>query len=593
MSLSTSIRSTRRLVDLAGTGRRQFMAACCLGLLAAGSGVGLLACAAWLISAATLQPHLVALGVAIVGVRAFAIGKATLRYFERLVSHDAAFRMLARVRTRLIAALEPLSPGILPVFRRGDLLGRMAADVDALQDLPLRVLQPAAVAVGVGALSVGIVAALLPASAAALLAALLIAAVTVPAATSWANRRAETMQAEARADLTASVVTLMRSRPELVAYGAAPQRLDEFDAHDATLTRIARRAAIATGFGAGIWALCAGAAVWAALALGTPAVRDGTLAGVALAVIVLIPLAAFEAVQVLPAATLAHTRAHRSGARVLELLATPAPVTEPAAPRPLPAHPWPVKLRDAGARWPSADSGVAGAVAGIDLDLMPGRSVAVVGLSGAGKSTLAAMLLRFIELDCGSYLLGGVDATQLSGDDVRRVVGLCAQDAHLFDSTLRENLRLARPGCDALAMRDALARARLTDWIERLPEGLDTHLGDGGIRASEGERRRIALARALLADFPIIVFDEPTANLDPPTADALSRDLLTATADRATVLITHRLAALDIVDEVVVLDNGVLVERGTHDELLRADGHYLRLWQYEYQPDSTDGSDDD
>jgi thiol reductant ABC exporter CydC subunit len=596
MSSSISIRLTRRLVDLAGTGRRQFIAACCLGLLAAGSGVGLIACAAWLISAAALQPHLVTLGAAIVGVRAFAIGKATLRYLERLVSHDAAFRMLARVRTRFIAALEPLSPGILPVFRRGDLLGRMAADVDALQDLPLRVLQPAAVAIGVGALSVGVVSVLLPASAAALLATLMIAAVTVPAATSWANRRAEAMQAEARADLMASVVTLMRSRHELIAYGAAPQHLDQFDAHDATLTRIARRAAIATGFGAGIWALCAGGAIWAALALGTPAVRDGTLAGVALAVIVLIPLAAFEAVQVLPAATLAHTRARRSGSRVLELLATPAPVAEPAEPCPLPGHPWPLTLRDAGARWPSADSDAdspaAGAVTGIDLDLMPGRSVAVVGLSGAGKSTLAAMLLRFIELDCGSYRLGGVDVTRLSGDDVRRVVGLCAQDAYLFDSTLRENLRLARPGCDDPALRDALDRAQLTDWVKRLPEGLDTHLGEGGVRASEGERRRIALARALLAEFPIIVFDEPTANLDPATADALSRDLFTATADRATVLITHRLAALDIVDEIVVLDNGVVVERGTHNELLRADAHYFKLWQYDYQPDRTDGSHD-
>jgi thiol reductant ABC exporter CydC subunit len=579
MSALNSIRSTRRLVELAGTGRRQFIVACCLGLLAAGSGVGLIACAAWLISAAALQPHLVTLGVAIVGVRAFAIGKATLRYLERLVSHDAAFRMLARVRTRFIAALEPLSPGILPVFRRGDLLGRMAADVDALQDLPLRVLQPAVVAAGVAALSVGIVAALLPASAAALLTCLLVAAIAVPAATSWANRRAEAMQAEARADLTASVVTLLRSRPELVAYGAAPQHLDEVDAHDATLTRIARRAAIATGFGAGIWALCAGGAVWAGLALGTPAVRNGDLAGVALAVTVLVPLAAFEAVQVLPAATLAHTRAHRSGSRVLELLATPPPVTEPAEPRPLPAHPWPVTLRDACARWPSAESGETGAVTGINLDLMPGRSVAVVGLSGAGKSTLAAMLLRFIELDCGSYQLGGIDATRLSSDDVRRAVGLCAQDAHLFDSTLRENLRLARPGCDDLALRDALHRARLTDWVERLPQGLDTHLGEGGIRPSEGERRRIALARALLADFPIIVFDEPTANLDPPTADALTLDLLTATAGRATVLITHRLARLDIVDEIVVLDNGFVVERGTHDELLSDEGHYSRLWQ--------------
>lgn len=580
MNGTTSIRLTGRLFELADTGRCQFVLACLLGLLAAGSGVGLIACAAWLISAAALQPHLVTLGVAIVGVRAFAIGKATLRYLERLASHDAAFRMLARVRTRFIAALEPLSPGVLPVFRRGDLLGRMAADVDALQDLPLRVLQPTAVAAGAAALSVAVVAALLPSSAAALLLLLLVAAVAVPAVTSWANRRAEAMQADARADMTASVVCLLRSRRELVAYGAAPQHLDRFDAHDAALTRIARRAALATGTGAGIWALCAGGAAWAALVLGAPAVRHGDLAGVALAVTVLVPLVAFEAAQVLPAATLARSRAHRSGARVLELLGTPAPVPEPAEPLPLPVHaPWPVTLRSAGAHWPTAQSEAA-AVHAIDLDLAPGRSVAVVGLSGAGKSTLAAMLLRFIALDRGSYLLGGIDATRLSGDDVRRVVGLCAQDAHLFDSTLRENLRLARPACDDHAIHTALDRARLTDWVEQLPDGLDTPLGEGGIRASEGERRRIALARTLLADFPVIVFDEPTANLDPTTADRLTRDLLAATADRATVLITHRLASLDLVDEILVLDEGRVIERGTNDELLRAGGHYCTLWHY-------------
>lgn len=578
---TTSVRLTGRLFELADTGRRQFVLACLLGLLAAGSGVGLIACAAWLISAAALQPHLVTLGVAIVGVRAFAIGKAALRYLERLASHDAAFRMLARIRTRFIAALEPLSPGVLPVFRRGDLLGRMAADVDALQDLPLRVLQPSAVAVGVAALSVAVVAALLPVSAAALLLCLLIAAVAVPAVTAWANRRAEAMQADARADMTAGVVSLLRSRRELVAYGAAPQHLDLFDAHDATLTRIARRAAIATGAGAGIWALCAGGAVWAALALGTPGVRHADLAGVALAVTVLVPLAAFEAAAVLPAATLARSRALSSGARVLELLGTPAPVPEPAEPVALPVHtPWPVTLRNAGAHWPGSPSEAA-AVHAIDLDLTPGRSIAVVGLSGAGKSTLAAMLLRFIELDRGSYVLGGIDATRLSGDDVRRVVGLCAQDAHLFDSTLRENLRLARPACDDHAIRAALDRARLTDWVEHLPDGLDTPLGDGGIRVSEGERRRIALARTLLADFPVIVFDEPTANLDPPTADRLTHDLLGATAERATVLITHRLTSLDRVDEIVVLDKGRVIERGTNDELLRAGGHYCKLSHYQ------------
>jgi ABC-type transport system involved in cytochrome bd biosynthesis fused ATPase/permease subunit len=494
-------------------------------------------------------------GIHLACIWCVAIGTNLSAYF---IITDAAFRMLARVRTRFIAALEPLSPGILPVFRRGDLLGRMAADVDALQDLPLRVLQPAAVAAGVAALSVGVVAVLLPASAAALLTGLLVAALAVPAVTSWANRRAEAMQADARADLTASVVTLLRSRPELVAYGAAPQHLDQFDAHDAALTRIARRAAIAAGFGAGIWALCAGGAVWAALALGTPAVRNGDLAGVALAVTVLVPLAAFEAVQVLPTATLAHTRAERSGSRVLELLATPAPVSEPAEPHPLPDHtPWPVMLRDGGARWPSADAEAPAAVTGIDLDLMPGRSVAVVGISGAGKTTLAAMLLRFIALDRGSYLLGGMDAKRLSGNDTRST------------------------------------RTRAPDGLGRPPARRPRHTSRRGWHTSIGgrtpaDRAGTRIARRL-PDHRL-----RRADREPRPADrqrALARPAL-GHGGPATVLITHRLATLDIVDEIVVLNNGRVAERGTHDELLRAGGHYFRLWQYEYQRDRTDGSDD-
>jgi ABC-type transport system involved in cytochrome bd biosynthesis fused ATPase/permease subunit len=320
--------STKRLLSLAVQGQRHFLAACGLGVLALGSGVGLIACAAWLISAASLHPHIVALTVAIVGVRVFALSKAGLRYAERLVSHDAAFRMLAAVRTRFVATLEPLSPGALPAYHRGDLLARMVSDVDGLQDLPLRVLQPVAVAIGGAALAVAVVATSLPSSAAVLAVALAVAVVVAPAATSWANRRAEARLAAARAELTTNVVTLLNARVDLVAYGAASQHLAELRTLDAKLTRIARSSALAAGVGTGLGVMCAGAAVWGALALGTSGVRDGTMSGVTLAVVVLVPLAAFEAVQVLPTATLAFSRSRQSGERVIELLDTPVPVAE-------------------------------------------------------------------------------------------------------------------------------------------------------------------------------------------------------------------------------------------------------------------------
>ncbi|MGP3980686.1 thiol reductant ABC exporter subunit CydD [Streptomyces sp. KR80] len=563
--------------------RGRFALALLLGSLALGCAVGLMAVSGWLISRASEQPPVLHLMVAVTATRAFGIGRAAFRYAERLVAHDAVFRMLADLRAAVYARLERLAPAGLKETRRGDLLSRLVADVDSLQDHFVRWLLPVGAATLVGTGSIGFTAWLLPEAGAVLAVGLLAAGVGVPLLSGALSRRAERQLASARGALAGQVVDLLSGTAELAVAGALASRTDRARRADRKLTRLAARSAAAAGTGAGLASLICGLTVTAAAWAGVQAVHDGRLAGLALAVVVLTPLAAFEAVMGLPLAVQYRHRSRRAAERVREVLEAPEPVREPAQPAEPPADPFPLAVRNLTARHPGQR---VPALEGIDLDLAPGRRIAVVGPSGSGKTTLAQVLLRFLDAESGSYTLAGTQSTALDGDDVRRLVGLCAQDAHVFDSSLRENLRLARPSATDAELRDALARARLLAWVERLPDGVDTLVGEHGARISGGQRQRLALARALLADFPVLVLDEPAEHLDLPTADALTADLLAATAGRTTVLITHRVGGLAAVDEVIVLDRGRVAQRGTYEELAAGDGPFRRALAREQAADS-------
>ncbi|MBM7088409.1 thiol reductant ABC exporter subunit CydD [Streptomyces sp. NPDC012461] len=567
---------------LSGARRGRLALALLLGSLALGSAVGLMATSGWLISRASEQPPVLYLMVAVTATRAFGIGRAVFRYAERLVSHDAVLRMLADTRVAVYRRLERLAPAGLRGARRGDLLSRLVADVDALQDYWLRWLLPAGAAVVVSALSVGFTAWLLPEAGAVLAAGLLAAGAGVPLLTGAVARRAELRLAPARGVLATRVTDLLTGTAELTVAGALPERTTAARRADNTLTRIASRAATATALGDGLTALISGLTVAAAAVVGVQAVADGRLEGVALAVVVLTPLAAFEAVLGMPLAVQYRQRVRKSAERVLDVLDAPVPVREPEQPRQAPASPFPLVVRDLSARYAGQDRD---ALSGLDLTLEQGRRIAVVGPSGSGKTTLAQVLLRFLDARAGGYTLAGVDAYALDGDDVRRLVGLCAQDAHLFDSSLRENLLLAKRDATEEELRDALGRARLLEWTRSLPDGLDTLVGEHGARLSGGQRQRLALARALLADFPVLVLDEPAEHLDLPTGDALTADLLAATEGRTTLLITHRLAGLEAVDEVIVLDEGRVVQRGPYAELAGADGPLRGMVRQEAEAD--------
>jgi ATP-binding cassette, subfamily C, bacterial CydC len=558
------------MVALARPRGARFALGVLAGAAATAAGVALLVVAAWLIATAATSPPITALSVAIVATRALGVSRGVARYLERVVTHDAALRTLSDVRARVYERLARTEP--VHRFRTGDLVTRLVSDTDATQDLLVRGLTPPLAALVTGAGVVAVSTALLVPGGILLAAGLLLGGVAVPLLAAAAGRAPGRRRAAGRAALSTALVDTLHGAPDLVAYGAMPAAIARVDAADAELTRVERRDAGLLGLGAGASALLAGLTLWGTLLCGVAAVRDGTLAPVPLAVLVLTALAAFEIVAPLPGAAARLGAVRAAGARLFDVLDTP-PALNPGPAAPAPAGDG-LRIRGLRVRY---GPGEPWALDGVDLDVGVGRRVAVVGPSGSGKSTLAAVLFRFRDPDAGTVHLDGEDVTALAADTVRaRVTGM-PQDPHLFVGTVRENLRLARPDATDADLRAVLARVGLD------PAMLDTEVGPHGTRLSGGMRTRLALARALLVPpagdaGPLLVLDEPTTHLDPDTRTAVLDDVLAATAGRSLVLITHDLQALDRmdgrIDEVVVLVGGRVRQRGTPSELRGRAGWY-------------------
>jgi ATP-binding cassette, subfamily C, bacterial CydC len=546
------VTTLRRLLVLAGVSRRRVGLSVLLGALTIVFGVGLMATAGYLISRAAERPAILSLTVAIVAVRFFGLARPIARYLERLSSHDVAFRALGRARRRIYEQIEPLAPAELRGNRQGDLLSRLVADVDSLQNLHLRGIGPPLVALAAGAASVAVAAAVLPAAGLVLGTGLLVAGVAVPAAGVALARRGSREPA-ARGELTGELVEALAGSAEIAACGRQDDRLHRLRAADDRLVRIARRAALADGTGDGLRLLLTGATVVGVLAVAISAHASGGLDRVLIALLALLALVSFEAVQPLPEAARELGETVAAGRRLLELTDREPSVTDPDDPLPLPAGPFPVALEGVRARYAPGEPP---ALDGFTLRLDPGRRVALVGPSGAGKTTVANLLLRFLDPERGRVTLAGSDLRAYRQEDVRGAIAVAGQDAHLFSTSIRDNVQLARPGASDEELEQALDAARIGDWVRSLPDGLDTLVGEEGRELSGGQRQRIGLARAFLADAPVLVLDEPTAHLDEPTAERLLEDVLAASGDRSVLLITHRPEGLDLVDEVVVLEGG-------------------------------------
>jgi ATP-binding cassette subfamily C protein CydC len=561
-------KTLRRLLSLAVPLKGWMILASALGCLTIVSGIGLMATSTYLISAAALHPSIAALSVAIVGVRFFGIARGVFRYLERYLSHAVTFQLLARIRVWFYQALEPLAPARLMTLRRGkltayssgDVLSRMVSDIETLQHLYVRLIAPPLVAALVGLLMWWFLGAFAGQLVLVFLFFYLMAGIGVPSLTYALSQTTAQRIVQIRSELNTVLVDSIQGLADLIAFGREAAYAERIQKLNRSLVHQQTRLAWLGGMQNGLGKLLTNLALWTMLIVAIPLVRAGQLNGIYLASLALATVASFEAVLPLSSATQQLGSSQEAGKRLFEIVDASPSVRDTTVVSPTPQS-YDIAVRKLSFRYAS-DAPLA--LENVSFTLPQGQCLALVGPSGAGKSTIINLLLRFWDYEQGSILLGGYELRDYCQQDLARLVSVVSQDTHLFNTTIRENLLLAKPEASQQELEQAAQYACIHDFIESLPQGYETRIGEQGLCLSGGERQRLALARAFLKDAPLLILDEATANLDALTEQDVLHAIQTLRQGRTTLMITHRLTGLAMANQILVLQEGRVKEHSVH-----------------------------